>query len=441
MEFITDDQTVHDLDLFGDDRQGPNVFSLFNRVASKGGELFLRKLVENPLSDRQILEDRITILQYLTRYPDFIEIDRERLKFIEIYLNIEENRDVFSVPDQILKELKYLLKPDNELSICHRAVRMLSKLILELKRWAGDDDTDAIPAVVLRYKKAVHDLIQQSGLLYVQEADQLKMLTCAKLDFYFRKKEKSKVRELLDIVYSLDAFKAVADTAVECGFVYPEFVDAESCIKIKGLFHPFLSAPVPNDFELGAGKNMCFLTGPNMAGKSTYMKSVGVAVYLAHIGFPVPAKGMKLTEFKGLTMTINLSDNIRLGYSHYYSEVIRVKQVAEQIGTLKNMVVIFDELFRGTNVKDAYEASLAVISAFAGLDKSMFLISTHILEVAEHLENRNKIDFRFFEIESKGGVYTPTYCLKSGVSAERVGMYILNREKVVETIRKAGEKN
>ena len=183
------------------------------------------------------------------------------------------------------------------------------------------------------------------------------------------------------------------------------------------------------------------MTGPNMAGKSTYMKSVGIAVYLAHIGFPVPAGRMELSIFKGLSMTINLSDNISLGYSHYYSEVMRVKQVGEQIAALRDMVVIFDELFRGTNVKDAYDASLAVISAFAGLNRSMFVISTHILEVASHLEYREKIDFRFFEIENNDGRFYYTYRLKPGVSAERIGMYILNRERVVETINMAGEKS
>ena len=62
-----------------------------------------------------------------------------------------------------------------------------------------------------------------------------------------------------------------------------------------------------------------------MAGKSTCMKAFGVAVYLAHCGLPVPAARMELSVFKGLFTTINLSDNLSLGYSHYYNEVARVK--------------------------------------------------------------------------------------------------------------------
>ena len=85
-----------------------------------------------------------------------------------------------------------------------------------------------------------------------------------------------------------------------------------------------------------------------MAGKSTYMKAFGVAVYLAHCGFPVPASRMELSPFRGLFTTINLSDNLSLGYSHYYNEVARVKYVVEQVRDLEDVVVVFDELFRGT---------------------------------------------------------------------------------------------
>ena len=99
--------------------------------------------------------------------------------------------------------------------------------------------------------------------------------------------------------------------------------------------------------------------------------------------------------------------------------------------------MIFDELFRGTNVRDAYEASLAVLSAFEALKRSMFIISTHILEVAGSLKHSGSVDFRFFDIQNRNGELQYTYRLKPGVSDERLGMYILDREKVVENILKA----
>ena len=90
-----------------------------------------------------------------------------------------------------------------------------------------------------------------------------------------------------------------------------------------------------------------------MAGKSAFMKSFGVAVYMAHMGFPVAAEMMEFTVQDGLYTSINVSDNLNMGYSHFYAEVLRVKFVASEVAAGKNMVIILDELFKGTNVKDA----------------------------------------------------------------------------------------
>lgn len=116
-----------------------------------------------------------------------------------------------------------------------------------------------------------------------------------------------------------------------------------------------------------------FLTGANMAGKSTFMKTFGIVVYLAHMGFPLPVKKMRFSVQNGMYTTINLPDNMMLGYSHFYAEVQRLKKVAEQVGRIGNLVIVFDELFRGTNVKDAHEATLAVMEAFCRKKRIVYL--------------------------------------------------------------------
>ncbi len=102
-----------------------------------------------------------------------------------------------------------------------------------------------------------------------------------------------------------------------------------------------------------------------MAGKSTLMKSVGIALYLAHMGFPVAAQQFSFAVRDGIVTSINLADNLNAGASHYYAEVLRVKEVALQLQQGRHLFVIFDEMFRGTNVKDAYDATIALTAAFA----------------------------------------------------------------------------
>ena len=143
---------------------------------------------------------------------------------------------------------------------------------------------------------------------------------------------------------------------------------------------------------------------------------------------------METSIFNGLLTTINLSDNLNNGYSHFYNEVLRVKFVAERINENGNIFVVFDELFRGTNVKDAYEASLSVISAFSKLNRGAFAISTHIIEIADKLKDIDTIFYKYFEANMINEIPHYNYKIKDGVTNERIGMYILRKEKVLETI-------
>jgi len=171
-----------------------------------------------------------------------------------------------------------------------------------------------------------------------------------------------------------------------------------------------------------------------MSGKSTLMKAVGIAVYLAHLGFPVPATRMDTCILDGLMTTINLADNVNDGYSHFYSEVKRVKLVAEQINQSDRLLVIFDELFRGTNVKDAYDGSLRIIQALSRLNNGFFMVSTHIVEVAQALAAHAKISFNYLRINMHGERPVFDYQLRSGITDDRIGLWILQNEGVFELL-------
>jgi DNA mismatch repair protein MutS len=173
-----------------------------------------------------------------------------------------------------------------------------------------------------------------------------------------------------------------------------------------------------------------------MAGKSTFLKATGISVFLSQIGFPVPAAYMETSVFDGLITTINLADNIQHGNSHFYTEVSRVKHVANKMTESQNMLVIFDELFRGTNVKDAFDASLAIVSAFSKLRNSFFIISTHIVEVANELAAIENISFKFMETTFDNEMPQYSYKLQNGITEERLGMWIVKNEGIVEIIER-----
>jgi DNA mismatch repair protein MutS len=256
-----------------------------------------------------------------------------------------------------------------------------------------------------------------------------------RFDNHFRVREKEAFRNLLTIVYEIDFLQTMSQLVRQDGYSLPVFVrDPGLVFETSDAFHPFLDQPVKNSYTFNSSSNLCFLTGPNMSGKSTFLKTMGLLTYLAHLGLPVPAKEFKTSVFNGLFSTINLSDDLNLGYSHFYSKVNRVKEIANLLSSEKNLVIIFDELFRGTNVKDAYDASLKVISSLNKIQTGFFFISTHILEVAENIDNREAITFKCFESDLIDNMPVYDYRLKTGISRERVGMRILEKENVIKIL-------
>ena len=125
-----------------------------------------------------------------------------------------------------------------------------------------------------------------------------------------------------------------------------------------------------------------------------------------------------------------------MGYSHFYAEVVRVKKIAIEVASGKHLVVMFDELFKGTNVKDAYDATVAITGAFSKIRECAFVVSTHIMEAGITLrESSNNIQFKFLPTVMKGNIPEYTYILDEGISNDRHGMRIINNEKIIEIIK------
>ena len=133
--------------------------------------------------------------------------------------------------------------------------------------------------------------------------------------------------------------------------------------------------------------------------------------------------------------SLNYVRGDNMGYSHYYAEVLRVKQVAEEVAKGKNLVVVFDELFKGTNVKDAYDATVSVTEAFSMNRNCTFIISTHIIEAGHALRERlDNLHFVFVPTLMKGNVTTYPYRLEEGITDDRHGMLIINNERILEML-------
>ena len=146
---------------------------------------------------------------------------------------------------------------------------------------------------------------------------------------------------------------------------FPTFSDAEKpFVSADGLYHILLNDPVPYHLHMDEDNSFIFLTGANMAGKSTFIKVVDLAVYMAHLGMAVPALKMELSLFYGILSNIHVVDNIIKGESYFFNEVQRIKNTIIKINDAHKWLVLIDELFKGTNVQDAMRCSSEVIKGF-----------------------------------------------------------------------------
>jgi DNA mismatch repair ATPase MutS len=255
--------------------------------------------------------------------------------------------------------------------------------------------------------------------------------------FHLRGRYRSNILELMDIFCRLDAWYSMAVAVKTYNLSFPEFVEQDTpLVEAQGLYHILIPQPVPYDLQMNPSHNFLFLTGANMAGKSTLIKSVGAAVFLAHIGMGVPARNMRLTLFDGLLSNINVMDNIARGESYFFNEVQRIKHTIETINNGQKWLVLIDELFKGTNVQDAMKCSLTVIKGLIKIKNSLFILSTHLYEIGEELKAYPNISFRFFETHVNNEQLEFSYQLKEGISNDRLGYVILKREKVVDMLEK-----
>ena len=440
MSFKIDKQTLDDLAIFGNNRT-KSVYDIFNRTRTRGGAKILEEMFLYPLSDADQINERSDVIRYYRDIEAEFPFRGEIFDTMEFYLSNTDRRTQLMTQDNTLgRKFKNLVGTDTEYTQIHNGIVCCIELLNTLDAFLKNSKADAENKTIAELTANLRGLLgNEKWSWYVSEKGKKKLgyEQAVVYDRVLRFEERDKLMKILYYVYLLDVYMAVANVAKERGFVFAKaHPNDKNRLVMKGMFHPFLTKPVGNTITVDENSNVIFLTGANMAGKSTFMKSFGITVFLAHVGFPVPAKEMEFSVQNGMFTTINLPDNLNMGYSHFYAEVLRVKKVAQQVRQTQHLVVVFDELFRGTNVKDAYDATVAVTEAFAGIRNCTFIISTHIIEAGEGLKAKcDNINFVYLPTKMEGSKPIYTYTLAPGVTDDRHGMMIVNNEHIIEIIK------
>jgi DNA mismatch repair protein MutS len=442
MSFIADKQTLDDLNLLGKYKQH-SVFTLFNKVKTAKGEKLLGTLFQTPLVDHEAINRRSAIFEYFQSKRITFPFSNEQFSLVENYLSRSSASNYLATLLLLAKKkLLGAVVRDEEYQHIQTGLQQTIDLLNSCKIFISqfEDKKEQQRHSFYDELLTVRNILNDPGLQWLTTAQgntpQLSIQKTAKYDHLLRHTMRETLTVVMDTFYQLDVYIAVAGLAQEKGFSYARALPREiNQLSAVELSHPGIKKAVANPITFTWESNMILLTGANMAGKSTFMKAFGINVYLAHMGFPVAAKDMQFSVMDGIYSSINVPDNLNMGYSHFYAEVLRVKKVAEEVSKEKKLVVIFDELFKGTNVKDAYDATLAVTAAFGEYRNCLFIISTHIIEAGEVLQkDHDNIQMLYLPTIMNGTIPTYTYQLQPGISSDRHGMMIIENEGILELL-------
>jgi hypothetical protein len=236
----------------------------------------------------------------------------------------------------------------------------------------------------------------------------------------------------LDIWYELEATSSLANFAyLHPSYIFPEIVTGnQSTFEAKGLGHPLISdeRKVANDFQMKPGGEILLLTGSNMSGKSTFLRTIGINMCLAYAGSVVNATSFRTSIFE-LYGCIRVTDSLADGYSYFYAEVRRLKGLLDRLnaGPVYPIFFFIDEIFKGTNNYERLIGSEAYMRAL--VDKQCIgAITTHDLELVKLSESLPIINNYHFREDVVKGKMVFEYRLRRGPSPTRNALRIMQME-------------
>ncbi|MBA4196055.1 MAG: DNA mismatch repair protein MutS [Chitinophaga sp.] len=433
-----DKTTLQDLSIIHADEE-QSVFYHLNNTQTNGGREYLRYILSKPLDTLAAITDTQLLIKQLIaieqEWP--VTITNGTIMVVERFFETQIN--FYPSHPTVISSYYYKIINAADYSITKYSVEHSHSLLKGF--WQILNLLNGTESKQLQtWLEHIALMLQRPFVQELLQYDNPKKLTPRQVLYFanhLRFHFKQQLFELIDIYNRLDAYLSLAVASKKFQFSFPVITETEKpLITAEALYHLQLKIPVSYNVELTQHKNFLFLTGANMAGKSTFIKATGIAVYLAHLGMSVPAKNMQLSLFDGLLSNIHVVDNILKGESYFFNEVQRIKKTVEKINDGKKWLILIDELFKGTNVQDAMKCSTTVIEGLRKMQNVLFVLSTHLYEIGDDLKKHSNIQFKYFETSIKDDELEFSYQLKEGISNDRLGYLILRKEGVVEMLEK-----
>ncbi|CAA0187095.1 MutS-related protein [Tenacibaculum maritimum] len=238
------------------------------------------------------------------------------------------------------------------------------------------------------------------------------------------------VEKWFEVVAFFDAQNSLANFAYNHpNYTFPEISHVKSVIKTTQLGHPLLNTEKRIDNNFIIDKEQFFIiTGANMAGKSTFLRTISLAIIMANCGLPVCSKEFTYRPIKLIT-SMRTSDSLTDDASYFYSELKRLKFIVNQIKT-EDYFIILDEILKGTNSKDKAIGSKKFVEKLSA-SKSTGIIATHDISLCDLADAFSEIENYYFDAEIVNDELHFDYTFKKGICKNMNASFLLKKMEII----------
>ncbi len=422
---------------------------LLDKTKTAMGGRFLKESIENPLTDEVEIKRRYSIIEKLL--TEFILREDLRNALSNVYdLERLSSRICYgNLNARDLIQLKTTLK----------ALPEISNILTELKYGKNIETLDGLYNLLSSSINETPPLSIKEGSLikegYSKELDELRSISSGSKDFILNLEQeerertgiknlrvgfnkvfmdiRDKVREYIPtiqaiskVIAEVDMMVSLAVVAEENNYVKP-VINHSRIVDIREGRHPVVehvnkSDYVPNDIVMKDGVNILLITGPNMAGKSTYMRQFAIIVIMAQMGSFVPAKSCNIPIFDRIFTRIGASDDLVSGDSTFMIEMKEANMAISE--ATENSLILFDELGRGTATYDGMSLAQAILEYIHDKIKAKTLFSTHYHELTSLSGDlRNLRNVHVSAVEEDGKI-TFLHKVKMGAVDRSYGIHV-----------------
>jgi DNA mismatch repair ATPase MutS len=233
----------------------------------------------------------------------------------------------------------------------------------------------------------------------------------------WKKEKKDHLRTWTDNLAEFEVLVSLAGTAfINEDWCFPAITTEEYVLVGKGVGHPLISSEkrVGNDFSLRGAGLAVIITGPNMAGKSTFLRTIAINVVLAQMGAPVCATAMTVSQEMKVFTAMRTQDNLSENISSFYAELDRIQQLLKEIAAGDKVLYFLDELLKGTNSADRHRGAEALVKQLVAQNVTGF-VSTHDIELGQLTREMPQVSNYSFESTISEGQIDFDYKIRDGI--------------------------